>query len=152
MIREREDYSYQKDEAVPSFSAGGTFTVMDAHCALCARGATWIAKNDRAEHFKIIPVQSVVGDALMRHYGLDPNDPASWLYVESGRAYTSLDALIRVGWRLGGVWKLLSVLRLFPASLRDRMYRFVAVNRIRFFGRADLCSLPDPEVRKRLVL
>lgn len=152
MIKEREDYSYLKDEAVPSFSAGGAFAVMDAHCALCARGATWIAQNDKAEQFKIIPVQSALGSALMRHYGLDPSDPASWLYVESGRAYTSLDGLIRVGWRLGGMWKLLSLLCLIPPNMRDRMYRYVAVNRVRFFGRADLCSLPDPEVRKRLVL
>lgn len=127
------------------------FTVMDAHCALCARGARWIARNDRAGAFTIIPVQSELGGALMRHYGLDPVDPVSWLYVEHGRAFTSLDALIRVGRRLGGVWRGLVVLRLLPRAVQDPLYRLVARNRYRLFGRADLCALPDPQVQKRLL-
>lgn len=127
------------------------FTVMDAHCALCARGARWIARNDRAGAFTIIPVQSELGGALMRHYGLDPADPVSWLYVEHGRAFTSLDALIRVGRRLGGVWRGLVVLRLLPRAVQDPLYRLVARNRYRLFGRADLCALPDPQVQKRLL-
>ncbi|TCL69593.1 DCC1-like thiol-disulfide oxidoreductase family protein [Rhizobium sp. BK251] len=152
MLKNREPFSYRKDKSVPPFSAAGVFTVMDARCSLCARGAAWIARNDKAEEFKIVPLQSDLGGALMRHYGLDPSDPASWLYVEDGQAYSSLDAVIRVGKRLGGIWKILSLLRVLPAAFQDGLYRFVAVNRIRFFGTSDLCQLPDPEVRKRLLL
>ena len=60
---------------------------MDAHCALCARGAAWIARNDRLAEFKIVPLQSELGNALMIHYAMDPEDPTSWLYLEDGRAY-----------------------------------------------------------------
>lgn len=144
-------YSYLKDSSVGDVSAGDIFTVMDARCSLCARGAAWIARNDRAQEFTIIPLQSDVGNALMRHYGLDPGDPTSWLYVEDGRAYTSLDAFIRVGRRLGGVWKGFGLLRILPRSLQDIMYRAVARNRYRIFGTTDLCTLPDAEVQKRLL-
>jgi predicted DCC family thiol-disulfide oxidoreductase YuxK len=152
MIESREPFSYQKDKNVPPFSAGSVFTVMDAQCSLCARGATWIARHDKAQEFKIIPLQSDLGSALMTHYGLDPSDPASWLYVEDGRAYSSLNAFIRVGKRLGGIWKVIGLLHVLPTVWQDGMYRFVARNRIRFLGTADLCTLPDPEVRKRLLL
>ena len=151
MKNERGCYSYLNDPAVPEFDAGEVFTVMDARCALCARGAAWIARHDGAEAFRIVPLQSAVGDALMVHYGLDPDDPASWLYVENGRAFSSLDALIRVGQRLGGVWKALVVLRALPRFLQDAAYRCVARNRYRMFGKADLCAMPDPEVQKRLL-
>lgn len=151
MIAAREPFSYQQDETVAPFVAGEVFTVMDAHCALCARGAAWIARNDRRGAFTIIPVQSPLGEALMRHYGLDPADPTSWLYVEHGLAYSSLDALIRAGWRLGGVWRGLAVLRLLPRPVQDTLYRAVARNRYRLFGRADLCALPDAEVQRRLL-
>ena len=130
---------------------GKVFTVMDAHCALCARGAAWIAHNDRAGEFRIISIQSPLGQSLLNQHGLDPDDPASWLYLENGTAYHSLDALIRVGQRLGGIWAALAALRVLPTGWQDNLYRFVARNRYRFFGRADLCHLPDPEVRKRLV-
>lgn len=151
MIVSRPPFSYRSDTSVPPFSVDGVFTIMDARCAICAKGATWIAHNDRLREFTIIPVQSRLGGALMRHYGLDPEDPTSWLYIEDGRAYASFDAVIRVGRRLGGIWRTLSLLNILPASVRNGLYRFVARNRIRFFGRADLCSLPDAEVQKRLL-
>ena len=96
-------------------------------------------------------MQSDVGRALLKHYGLNPADPVSWLYVEHGNAYTSLDAFIRVGVRLGGIWKGLYLLRILPVSLQDILYRLVARNRYNFFGTRDLCALPDPEVQKRLL-
>lgn len=144
-------FSYLNDSSVPQFSAGDAFTVMDAHCSLCARGARWIARNDVRREFVIVPLQSEIGGALMRHYGLDPSDPTSWLYIENGLAYSSLDAFIRVGLRLGGIWRSLGILRLLPRALQDWMYLVVARNRYRIFGKTDMCSLPDAEVQKRLL-
>jgi len=88
---------------------------------------------------------------LMRHYGLDPDDPLSWLFVENGLAFTSLDAVIRVGQRLGGVWRMLVLLRILPRKLQDALYGLVARNRVRISGTADLCNLPDPEIKRRLI-
>ena len=147
----REAYSYRSDPMIPTFDEEGPRTVMDANCSLCARGARWIVHNDSRDEFKIIPLQSDLGRALMVHYGLDPEDPLSWLFLENGHAYNSLDALIRAGWRLGGIWRGLSALKLLPRSIQDRLYSFVARNRYRFFGRTDLCSLPDAQVQKRLL-
>ncbi len=124
---------------------------MDARCSLCARGAAWIAHNDKKQEFMIIPMQSETGIALMRHYGLDPNNPTSWLFVEDGLAYSSLDAFIRAGRRLGGVWRMFGALNILPISLRDAMYSVVARNRYRLFGTTDLCALPDADVQKRLL-
>lgn len=151
MYLDGQPYSYRHDSNVPDFIDGGPVCVMDARCALCTRGAKWIARNDRREEFKIVPLQSELGKALMNHYAIDPADPTSWLYLEDGRAYASLNALIRVGHRLGRVWNVLFILRVFPRGLRDTLYRVVARNRYRWFGTADLCTLPDPELQKRLM-
>lgn len=145
-------YSYRQDVDIPAFSDQGPITVMDAHCAICARGARWIAHNDGKKEFKIIPLQSPLGNALMRHYGMDPDDPLSWLYLENGKAYSSLDAAIRVSQRLGGIWSSLVILKIIPRRLQDWLYGLVARNRIKIFGTADLCNMPDPEVQKRLLI
>jgi predicted DCC family thiol-disulfide oxidoreductase YuxK len=147
----QEPYSYKQNSRLRGFDGGHCFTVMDANCALCAKGARWIAHNDQAFEFKIVALQSDFGQALMEHYGIDPNDPASWLFVENGVAFSSLDAFIRVGCRLGGFWQVLRLLRLIPRPLQDLAYRTVARNRYRWFGQGDLCSLPDPKVRERLI-
>ena len=144
-------YSYRDDPDIPAFSDNGPVTVMDAHCAICARGARWIAHNDSTGEFRIVPLQSELGNALMRHYGMDPGEPLSWLYLEEGKGYSSLDAAIRVGRRLGGVWTGLTVLRIFPRPVQDWLYGLLARNRIRLGGTADLCNMPDVEVQKRLL-
>ncbi len=144
-------YSWRGDAGVPEFDDAGSLTVMDATCGLCARGATWIARNDRAGAFRIIPVQSPLGAGLLRHFGMDPDDPLSWLYLEDGLGYSSLDATVRVGCRLGGRWRVLEALRVIPKPLRDAAYALVARNRYKIMGRADLCAMPDPDVQRRLL-
>ena len=64
-------FSFLDDPSVPKFDAPEYFTVMDANCGLCARGAAWIARNDAAEKFRIVPVHMsgaifpvVLGDAF----------------------------------------------------------------------------------------
>ena len=92
MYLDSPPYSYRQDDAVPDFTDSGPICVMDARCSLCARGAKWIAHNDRSKEFRIVPMQSDLGTALMIHYGMDPKDPTSWLYLADGHGFTSLDA------------------------------------------------------------
>ncbi|MEH6478138.1 MAG: DCC1-like thiol-disulfide oxidoreductase family protein, partial [Sneathiella sp.] len=87
----------------------------------------------------------------MVHYEIDPADPMSWLFIEDGHAYSSMDAMIRVGNRLGGIWKVLTILRVIPRQAQDYLYGLIARNRYRLFGKTDLCNIPDIEVRKRLL-
>lgn len=125
--------------------------VMDAQCALCARGARWIARNDPAHQFRIVPVQTPRGHQLMLENGLDPSNPVSWLVIDAAGAHDGLDALMVAGKHMGGIWRGLAVLRMLPKRLRDALYRLVARNRYRVFGHADLCGMPDPDVRARLL-
>ncbi|MEM8948582.1 MAG: DCC1-like thiol-disulfide oxidoreductase family protein [Pseudomonadota bacterium] len=144
-------YAYRDDPAVPDFDDSGPVVFMDGDCVLCTRTAKLIARLDRSGLFRICPVQSPTGSAVLRHYGLDADDPESWLYLADGEAYVSLDAFIRAGARLGGIGKLLQVLRILPRPVQDWLYRKVAQNRIRWFGRTDMCAVPDPALRARLI-
>ncbi len=150
-IADREPYSYRQDPAVPEFDDSGPITVMDGDCVLCTTGARLLARLDRAHEFRICRSQTELGAALMRHFGLDPDDPESWLYIVDGRAYTSLDGMIRAGARAGGLGSLPKPLGFLPRDLQDWLYRRLARNRYRLFGRTDMCGVPDPALRKRLM-
>jgi predicted DCC family thiol-disulfide oxidoreductase YuxK len=125
--------------------------VMDATCALCSWGARMIHRLDRAGDIKIAPIQSDAGAALMRDNGLDPLDPDSWLFIENGTVWRDFDAVIRVGERSGGLGQFCTVLRLIPRPVRDWLYRRMARNRYTMFGGGDMCALPDPAFRARLL-
>ena len=144
-------YSYRSDPSVPAFDDSGPVTVMDGECALCSFGARMIARFDAAQEFRICRAQSELGQALFSHYGLSHQDPESWLLLVDGHAYTSLDAMIRAGRRVGGLGNLLQPLRLLPRATQDWLYIKLARNRYRLFGRTDMCGIPDPALKARLM-
>jgi predicted DCC family thiol-disulfide oxidoreductase YuxK len=61
-----------------------------------------------------------------------------------------MEAIIRIGERLGGPGRLVGAMRVFPHSVREWFDRQTAQNRYRF-GRADICALPDKELQARLL-
>jgi predicted DCC family thiol-disulfide oxidoreductase YuxK len=52
---------------------------------------------------------------------------------------------------LGWPWRLAWVAWLIPRPLRDGLYRWLARNRYRWFGRSDQCMVPDPQVAARFL-
>ena len=148
----REAFSYRKDSSVPRFDDTSPIVFMDGLCALCTGAARLISRFDRRGEFRIAPIGSDLGRAVLSHYGLDPADPTTWLYLEDGKAYASMEAIIRVGTRLGGSCRCVQALRLLPGVLQERLYRALARHRYRLFGRRELCAAPDPELRRRLLL
>ncbi|SIS56189.1 Predicted thiol-disulfide oxidoreductase YuxK, DCC family [Roseivivax lentus] len=147
---ERDAYSWRKDPDVPEFDDAGPIAVMDGDCALCATGARTIARLDRREQFRICTVQSPTGTALARHFGLAPDDPETWLFLDNGQAWSGMEAIIRIGERLGGLARVAAAMRVLPRPAREWLYRRIARNRYRF-GRTDMCALPDARLRKRLM-
>lgn len=144
-------YSYRQDPTVPAFDDEGPIAFMDGACTLCTFGARLIARFDRKDRIRICRVQSPLGQAMLTHYGLEPDDPDSWMLLVDGRAHTSLDAMIRAGRLVGGVGLLLQTLHILPRPVQDWMYRRIARNRYALFGQTDMCTLPDPALRARLM-
>lgn len=144
-------YSYRTDRSVPAFDDSGPVVFMDGECALCSTGARVICRLDKAGEFRICPTQNSIGQAILAHYGFESDDPDSWLYLVDGQAYTSIDAMIRVGQRLGGVGHLIRMLSVLPGAAQDWIYRRIASNRYRLFGRTQICAFPDDALRKRLI-
>ncbi|WP_299920665.1 DCC1-like thiol-disulfide oxidoreductase family protein [uncultured Pelagimonas sp.] len=144
-------YSYRNDAQVPAYDDDYVLLVMDGDCALCSASARRVAQWDRDDRVRITTAQSPLGAGLMRHYGIDPDDPQSWLLVMHGHGYGSLDGILRVLPVLHPAFKVFSVCRLLPLRLQDWLYARVALNRYAWFGRGDLCALPDPELRRRVL-
>lgn len=96
-------------------------------------------------------MQTPLGAALLRHYGLDPQDPTSWLFLDNGKPYFDFEAVLRACRTFGGWARLLFVLRVLPRPARNWLYKKLAQNRYRIFGRGDMCALPDPDFQKRLL-
>jgi predicted DCC family thiol-disulfide oxidoreductase YuxK len=125
--------------------------VFDGMCVLCSANAQFILRNDRVGRFRLAAMQSEAGAALLRRFGIDPNDPETIIVVEGDRALRDSDAVIAIYRGLGFPWALAGAARWFPRRLRDPVYRWVARNRYRMFGRRESCWVPAPELQGRLL-
>ena len=147
----REAYSYRRDPAVPSFPDDKAVIVFDGHCAFCSAGMRTILRLDRKGVFRLLPAQTPLGEALYRHYGLDPTDYESNILIEDGVARFKADGSIRMVQKLGWPWKLAGVARWLPRRWADGLYELVARNRMKIFGRNAVCWIPEPGQAERVI-
>jgi predicted DCC family thiol-disulfide oxidoreductase YuxK len=129
----------------------GPIILFDAECVLCSANARFVLKHDKVGHFRLASMQGDPGAALYRDFEMDPNDPVSMLVVEGKRARQNSDAILSIYARLGYPWRLLGVLRIVPPFIRDPLYRWVARNRYRIFGKRDTCWVAPPDYRDRFL-
>ncbi|QSX78530.1 thiol-disulfide oxidoreductase DCC family protein [Agrilutibacter solisilvae] len=125
--------------------------VFDGVCVLCNGWVHFLLRHDRRARYRFAAMQSGSGRALLDAHGLDPDAPASLLLLEHGRAWTDTDAIVRVIGGLGGAWRCARLLSVLPRPLRNRLYRVLARNRYRWFGRRDACLVPTAEHRHRFL-
>lgn len=130
---------------------GETITVAyDGECMFCSRSIRFLAEHDRHRRLRFVPLQSPLGHEIEAQAG---SAKLSSVVIRQGDgAYTRSEGALRIMRALGGVWALLAKLgRLVPRALRDTVYDFIAARRYQWFGKADVCSLPSPALRERLV-
>ncbi len=144
-------YSYRDDPAVPRFADDKPVIIFDGLCALCSGSASFVLRHDAQAAFRLTPAQSPLGHALYVHYGLDPQVYETMVLIADGRAFEKSEAAIRIARGLGLPWSLAVLLRAIPLGLRDRLYAWVARNRIRWFGARDICYMPDPRFADRMI-
>jgi predicted DCC family thiol-disulfide oxidoreductase YuxK len=116
--------------------------VFDGICHVCSGGVRFLARHRIEPPFELIPMQSADGKALLSQYGIDTEDPITFLVLDRGLVLTQSDASIQVMAAIGGLWRLVVVARVIPRAWRDWLYRLLARNRYRWFGRRTTCYLP----------
>ena len=124
--------------------------VFDGVCHFCSWVVQFLLKHDQSGKLIFTPVQSKMGERLMRENGISSVDPDSFLLVSNGQAFVKSDAVLEVLTYLRA-WRVLRVLRWLPRVIRDSAYDLVARNRYQWFGKRDTCFLPSVEQRARFL-
>ncbi len=125
--------------------------VFDGQCLLCNGWVQFLLRHDRSQRIRFASIQSAVGQQLLARAGLRVEGLQTLLVIDGERGWQHTAAILRVLHALGWPWRLAWVGWLVPAPLRDALYRWVARNRYRIWGRSATCMLPAPEHRARFL-
>lgn len=144
-------HSYRADPAVPGFDDSQPLIVFDGVCVLCSGFARFVIARDREGAFRFATAQSPLGQALYRHFGLDPTEYETNIVLADGIAYGELGSAAQVLARLPRPWRWLRVIGRIPEPLSGWLYRRIARNRYRLFGKRETCMVPPPDWRGRFL-
>ena len=118
-----------------------TILYYDGHCVLCNKSIRFIINRDRKNQFKIGLL-----DAFKSEDKLD-----SVVLVHKGIKYNYSNAIIKSLILIGGVYKLAVILYVFPKSFRDFIYKIIAKNRYKWFGKHNTCPTLPEKWKERLI-
>lgn len=125
--------------------------LFDGICNFCNGSVNFLIERDRENYFKFAPLQSGVGQELLKKHKIDPAEIDSVILIEDGAAYMHSTAALRIAKRLPGLWSMLYSFIIVPRFMRDFFYKLFAKNRYRLFGKQDACMMPTPEIREKFL-
>lgn len=124
--------------------------LFDGVCNLCNSFVNWIIRHDRHNRFVFGSLQSAGATGLLKDV-LGLKDIKTIVLIENGKKYIRSTAALRILKGLGRQWSFFYVFIIVPPFIRDTLYKFIAKNRYRWFGRTEDCMVPTPELQNRFL-
>lgn len=128
----------------------------DGVCGLCNRLVQFLLKHDSHDRFRFASLQSEFTSRLLTRHSVDPHDLDTVYVVKNYDQHDEIllarsDAILYMLAELGSVWAVAGIGRVLPRAFRDAVYKIVARNRYRVFGKHESCMLPEPQHRAKFL-
>ena len=125
--------------------------LFDGVCNLCNSSVQFIISRDVEGKFLFASLQSPAAHQLLSQFDVDAKTIYSIMVIKDGKLYDQSDALIEIAKGLPGLWSSLTITKYLPKFFRNWIYRLVANNRYRIFGKQTSCMVPTPDLRSRFL-
>ena len=140
----------------PGLNPNHPVLLFDGVCNLCSGAVQYIVRRQPSDTnargtFRFAPLQSPVAERLLGAINEPPPSLDSMIVIDGGRAYQRSDAAVVIARHLRYPWRLLAAFGWIPRPLREALYRWVARNRYRWFGKKDACMMPTADLEARFL-
>ncbi len=124
--------------------------IYDGHCALCQGWVKFVLQRDTTDKFRFAALDSMHAQQLGISLSQFGRDETVMVYKD-GKLCTHSQAAIVVLTELGGFWAAFQLVQFVPQFIRDTVYRCIARNRYRWFGRLNNCIIPRQEWKHKFL-
>jgi predicted DCC family thiol-disulfide oxidoreductase YuxK len=145
--------------ATPSVSVrAGPVLLFDGECGLCNRLVRGMLRLDHEGRLRFSPLQGPLAQEFLRSHGLPTEDFDTLVFVPDWEHRERPEFLLRTAGVVaalraigGGARVIAGLIAIFPAVIRDAVYRFVGHTRYRIFGPWRPRPLARPEWGARFI-
>ena len=128
-----------------------TSVFFDGVCNLCNRSVNFLISKDKKEVLKFASLQSEYAQNTIPKELLNRENLDTIIVYSDGQFYDRSNAVLKLCKILGGGFYVFLIGYLIPRFIRDGLYRFIATNRYRWFGRQSQCRVPTPDLKERFL-
>lgn len=126
--------------------------VYDGQCRFCHFWVTFVINRDHRSKFRFLYQQSTLGSQLLENSQyFFSSKPDSVLLMYNNKIYSYSDAAIKILLLLSPYWFWVRLFYLIPLFIRDGLYKYIAKNRYKWFGKSDDCILPNANHRDKFI-
>jgi len=118
---------------------GRPVVFVDGVCVLCDRFSRFVLTEDQGRVFYLSTFQGKTAKEYLGEAHLNKINTIS-LKDEAG-IHTQTDAVFRVLSGIGGIWRIVAMLRVIPRPIRDLAYTVISRHRYGWFGKKEVCGL-----------
>ena len=118
--------------------------LFDGVCNLCNGTVDFILNRDRKKQFRFVALQSEAGETIRKNFSI-PDEIDSVVLIHEEKVFYESDAALEIARLLSAPWKWAVVFKIVPPGWRNAVYRRIARNRYRWFGKKKECRIPTPE-------
>lgn len=123
----------------------------DGICNFCNSSVNFIIKRDNKNYFKFASLQSEYAQNFLDLKKLPKNEFDSIILFKNNKLYIKSSATLQITKHLKGLWKLFFILIIIPPFIRNFLYDIIAKNRYKWFGKRDVCMIPDEKIKNRFL-
>jgi len=122
--------------------------LFDGICNMCNNTVDFLIRVDKNKKLQFASLQSNYAIKKIREINFSTNIN-SLIFIRNNNPYFYSDATAYILIEVGGFYKLLGkLILLFPKFIRDSVYKFIAKHRYQWFGKRNVCRVPNAEERK----
>lgn len=116
--------------------------LFDGYCNLCSWSVQFIIRNDPERIFRFLPLQSEK-TSLKWPDLVSGKDYRTLVLIAGDKKYYRSAAALKIAGKLRFPVNLLRLFFIIPAFLRDPVYCRISRNRYKWFGKRNVCFVPE---------
>jgi len=125
--------------------------LFDGVCNLCNGSVNFLIKQDKKGVLKFASLQSDYAKKMIPKDVLNRENLDTIIFYNDGKFYDRSSAVLKICKALGGRYYVFLVGYLIPRFIRDGLYRFIANNRYKWFGKKEQCRIPTADLKERFL-
>jgi len=115
--------------------------LFDGSCALCNKFIVFVAKNDTKDCFRFMSLQDKRTPSIINLNTTHSQHFNSIVLIDKNNIKSKSNAILSILIMMPFPYNLSIIIYIIPKIIRDAVYRTIAKNRYKTFGKTDYCSI-----------